>query len=110
MVLLRAPAAAAEPLLRRRSWLVAILCGVQLVLGAATWITHYGWPAWFRDYVYMVDYTVAHEGPLQVLTTTAHVVAGSLALVAALSLALWSRRTVVEDAARTTTPGAAGGR
>jgi cytochrome c oxidase assembly protein subunit 15 len=89
---LRAVRGSTQPLLRRRAGLAAILCVLQLILGAGTWITHYGWPAWFRTYVFTFDYTVSSEGPLQVLTTTTHVVAGSLALVAALSLALWSRR------------------
>lgn len=91
---LRVAGPMAQPMLMRRAWLAAILCSLQLLLGAGTWITHYGWPAWFRTYIFTFDYTVANEGLLQVLTTTTHVVAGSLALVTALSLALWSRRLI----------------
>jgi cytochrome c oxidase assembly protein subunit 15 len=105
VVALLRSAGAAEPMLRRRSWLTAILCGLQLVLGAGTWITHYGWPAWFRIYVGTPDYTVGAEGPLQVLFTTTHVVAGSLALVAALSVVLWSQRLVVSSETAATAVG-----
>jgi cytochrome c oxidase assembly protein subunit 15 len=92
VAVLRVPDLANESLLRRRGWLAAMLCALQLLLGAGTWITHYGWPAWFRHCVWTIDYTVAAEGPLQTLTTTTHVVAGSLALVTVVSMALWSRR------------------
>jgi len=36
------------------------------------------------------------EGALQVVTTTLHMAAGSLCLVAALSLVLWSRRRLAQ--------------
>lgn len=84
--------AAAEPMLVRRAGLLVALCSVQLVLGAATWVTNYAWPLWFKTYVWPLSYTVVAEGDLQVVTTTLHMAAGSLCLVAALSLVLWSRR------------------
>ncbi len=105
VAVLRVSGLADEPRLRRRAWLAAALCTVQLLLGAGTWITHYGWPAWFRHYLWTIDYTVAAEGPLQTLTTTAHVVAGSLALVTVVSMALWSRRLLTRDGPVPTTPG-----
>jgi cytochrome c oxidase assembly protein subunit 15 len=79
----------------RRAWTLLALFLLQLVLGAATWVTNYGWPAWFTDYIWRLEYTVVAEGRLQVLVTTLHVAVGSLTLVSALSVALWSRRLVV---------------
>jgi cytochrome c oxidase assembly protein subunit 15 len=75
-----------------RSGLLAALFFVQLVLGATTWVLNYGWPLWFKDYIWQLDYTVVAEGGLQVVTTTVHAAAGSLNLVVALSLVLWSCR------------------
>ena len=81
-----------EAMVVRRSGLLAALFFVQLLLGATTWVLNYGWPLWFKDYVWQLDYTVVAEGGLQVVTTTVHGAVGSLNLVVALSLALWSRR------------------
>lgn len=81
-----------EPMLVRRAGLLVGLCSVQLVLGAATWVTNYSWPLWFKTYVWTLSYTVVAEGGLQAVTTTAHTAVGSLSLIAALSLVLWSRR------------------
>lgn len=89
---LRSSVRRAEHALGRRAWLVASLYLLQLVLGVLTWLTHYGLPAWFRDYVWSFDYTIVTKGWLQALTTTTHVAAGSLTLLAAVSLVLWSRR------------------
>jgi len=83
-----------EPMLVRRGRLLAAVFAVQVVLGTATWVTHYGWPAWFTQSIWAIEYTVVANGPLQALTTTAHVVVGSLTLVSAMSLSLWSRRLV----------------
>ncbi|MHC4402147.1 MAG: heme o synthase [Planctomycetota bacterium] len=80
---------AGQPMLVRRACALAGLFGLQLALGAAAWVTNYGWPNWFRDYVWPLEYTVVAEGPLQALLTTAHVAVGSLTLVAALSLTMW---------------------
>ena len=77
-----------------RAKLLAVLFFLQLVLGAGTWATNFGLPVWFKDYVWAMDYTVVAVGRLQVLTTTAHAAVGSLNLVTALSLAMWSRRVL----------------
>ena len=74
----------------RRTWWLAGLFSVQLVLGAGAWVTNYGWPAWFRNYVWNIDYTIAAEGPLQVWTTTGHAAVGSLVLVASIAVCLWT--------------------
>ena len=79
--------------LTRRAWLLATLLLVQLALAAGAWATNYGWPAWFTGSIWPVQYTLVAQGRLQVLFTTAHAAVGSLALVASLSLSLWSRRS-----------------
>ncbi len=81
-----------EAMIVRRARLLAVLFLIQSLLGAAAWVVKYGWPGWFSDYFWSIDYTVVAEGRLQVIIRTAHVGVGSLGLVAALSLALWSRR------------------
>jgi cytochrome c oxidase assembly protein subunit 15 len=85
----------ARPMIVRRVKVLAGLFLLQLLLGAGTWVTNYGWPLWFRDLVWPLVYTVVAEGGLQVLTTTVHAAIGALNLVAAASLALWSRRLLI---------------
>ena len=80
------------PILRRRGrWLLGLFL-VQLVLGAAAWVTHYNWPAWLTGWTGEIEYTVVTGGLLQAVLTTAHVAVGSLALAVALSLTWWSLR------------------
>lgn len=78
-----------QPMIVRRVKVLAALFLLQLVLGAAAWVTNYDWPAWFAKYVWEVGYTVVHQGRLQVVTTTLHSAFGSLTLVASLNLTLW---------------------
>lgn len=80
------------PLLRSRVKWLAGLFVIQLLLGAGTWVTNFGFPAWFLDYFWAIPYTVQAESFLQAVTTTAHVAFGALNLVTASSLALWSFR------------------
>lgn len=80
------------PMLRRRGLLLLGLIVVQVTLGLATWVVNFGFPAWFTDWIWELHYTVVAEGPLQALVTTAHVAFGSLALVSAVSLWLWTNR------------------
>jgi len=81
-----------EPMIVFRARLLAGLFLTQAILGAAAWVTKYGWPGWFRNNVLAIDYTVVAEGPLQTTVRTAHVGVGACSLAAALSLALWSWR------------------
>jgi len=83
----------------RRAQLLTVLASVQVLLGIGTWITNYGIPGWFRNYIWTVSYTVTAEGPLQAWTTTAHTAVGSLTLVASLSLTLWSYRLIAPEIA-----------
>jgi len=84
-----------SPIVIRRACLLAVLMLLQLILGAATWVTNYGWPVWFTHYVWTLEYTVVAGGPWQAVLTTAHVAVASLVLVTALSLTLWSSRLPV---------------
>jgi cytochrome c oxidase assembly protein subunit 15 len=79
-------------LLTRRVKLLVALFAIQAILGAATWVTHYGWPRWFTNYIWALGYTVTAQGRLQVNATTLHAAVGSLTLVTALGLTLWSYR------------------
>jgi len=92
-ILRRCGAGQAPRRLTRGAWLLAVLTLVQVVLGAATWVTNYGWPVWFTEYVLGLEYTVVAGGALQAVVTTAHVAVASLLLVSALSLALWTWRS-----------------
>ena len=71
------------------------LCGlllVQLGLGAATWVTHYGFPSWLSGYSWAAGYTVVAKSPLQIHLTTGHVAGGSLIFATAVILAVRSLR------------------
>ena len=56
------------------------LVGVQLLLGASTWIVKYGWPNFAIDWKIASGYTVVANSLQQGLTVTAHVAVGSLIL------------------------------
>ena len=81
-----------QPMIARRARILAALLLLQLILGAAVWVTNYGWPGWFKTYVWEVKYRVVAEGRLQVWITTAHAAAGSLNLVVSAALSWWSLR------------------
>ncbi len=83
-----------EPLLRRPALALAGLIVAQLLLGAVTWLTHYGVPAWFSGYSWADSYTVQAHSLLQAHATTAHVAGGSLIFAICVVLALRSLRLV----------------
>ncbi len=84
----------------RRGRLLVGLMPLQVILGAATWVTNYGLPVWFTENVWEVEYTVVAGGAWQAIVTTAHVAVASLLLVIAVSLVLWQvRLTYVETEA-----------
>jgi hypothetical protein len=65
---------------------------LQVALACTTWVANYGWPKWFTDIFFNWNYTVVKGGLLQVWFTTAHAAVGSLVLVAAVNLSVWSWR------------------
>lgn len=73
--------------------LVALIV-VQLLLGTATWVTNFGWPAWFEGYGWAESHVIVQESLGQAVITTAHVATGSLIFVSAVLLALRSFRLV----------------
>ena len=81
-------------MLVRPSWIVAGLLGLQIILGAAVWVTNFGWPMFAADYRWTAGYVMVAESRLQAHVTTAHVAVGSLILVTALLLTLRSLRLV----------------
>jgi cytochrome c oxidase assembly protein subunit 15 len=100
-------AARALHALRSERWIVRPAAGLlalvllQVGLGAATWVTKYGWPAWMSSFDFAAGYVATAEGPTQVWLATAHVAVGSLILGASLLVALRagrlaSRRVEVE--------------
>ena len=54
------------PLLAARTRLLASLFLLQVVLAGGTWVTHYGWPAWFTGIFGTMHYTVVENGPWQI--------------------------------------------
>ncbi len=69
--------------------LLTALFFVQLILATVAWVTNYGVPGWFRDYVYATGYTVVADGPLQVSAIAAHTAIGALSLAASVGLTVW---------------------
>jgi heme a synthase len=80
------------PFLRNKSLVLASLFVLQVILACTTWVANYGWPKWFTNNVVNWNYTVIKEGVLQVWITTAHAAVGSLVLVSAFNLKVWSWR------------------
>jgi heme a synthase len=78
-------------LVRPATALVALVL-LEIGLGAATWVTKYGWPNWIADRSWAASFVVQEGSALQVWTTTAHVAMGSMVLATSLLLALRSGR------------------
>ena len=80
-----------------------VLCGlllVQIGLGMAAWVTHYGVPVWFSNFHWAASYTVEAEGPWQIHLTTAHVAGGSLIFATTVLLAARSARLFAPNRGR----------
>jgi heme a synthase len=81
----------------RALWLPSLgilgLIAVQVLLGAAAYITNYGWPTWLQA-AWNADYLVQAKGPAQIHSSTAHVAAGSLILATSVVITLRSVRLV----------------
>jgi len=73
---------------------LALLIGLQFVLGPATWIVNYGWPQWLAELPFAAGYTVQAKSLTQAMIVTAHVAVGSLALANAVVVAVRSFKFV----------------
>ena len=67
---------------------LALLVALQVVLGGATWVVQFGWPAWAADRSWTAAYTIGGGGFLQTHVVTGHAAVGSLIVAAALTTAL----------------------
>lgn len=81
-----------ERLLKRPAFLLGALILVQIGLGLATWVTHYGFPAWLSGYSWAARYTVTDQSATQIHLTTAHVACGALIFATAVVLTVRSLR------------------
>lgn len=92
-------AARAGQLRHEATWLVRPALGLaglivaQLLLGAGTWISKYGWPAFVGQHAWTAPYTIQASGALQSYIITGHVAVGSLIIVTSLLIALRSLRS-----------------
>jgi cytochrome c oxidase assembly protein subunit 15 len=68
---------------RGLGWLVAVLLGIQLLLGLATYVVKYAFPAWLGEFAFAAGYVVQEKSWWQSLIATGHVANGSLILFAA---------------------------
>lgn len=82
----------ALPWLVRPGVALLALLGLQLVLGAGTWVAKYNWPAWMGDYAFAAGHVVAAESSHQVWMTTAHVATGSLILATSMLVTMRAAR------------------
>jgi heme a synthase len=85
-----------RPLLRLALGLVAIV-GLQLALGAATWIVKFAVPAWAEGLVSNSALTLRADDWFQTNIITAHVAVGSLLLAASVATALVAWRLLATD-------------
>jgi heme a synthase len=75
-----------------RSWILAGLVFVQILLGASTWLVKYGMPQWASSIVGDPRFVNTADNALQAGIITSHVAVGSLILVTALAIALRTLR------------------
>lgn len=83
-----------QPKLFRLAALLLALIAGQLALGSGTWLVNYAWPWPPAAPQWLAAYTIVARGQLQTMITTGHVAVGSLIVVTALALTLWSWRLV----------------
>lgn len=74
--------------LARPALALGILMIGQLVLGAATWVVKFGWPASIGQYQWAAEYTVTADSIFQATIVTAHVATGSLIFGIAILIAM----------------------
>lgn len=73
------------------------LMALQLVLGPATWVVKYSWPAMLSGFDFAAGFTVQADSYVQAMLVTAHVATGSLVFVTGVMLALRSFRLARSD-------------
>lgn len=96
LMMLARPRSGGYPTIGRRiGWLIGLLTA-QLLLGGAAWVTRYGWPSWFADYVFPISYTVVAGGSLQRFVAVSHIVVGSLVMAVGVNAAMWTYRSLPE--------------
>jgi hypothetical protein len=76
------------------TWFLGALIGLQIALGAGTWVVKFAVPAWAAGWIGTPS---IQEGSwLQTHVITAHVATGSLILGIAVALALYSQRLLAD--------------
>lgn len=78
--------------LAKLTWLLCGLIGLQILLGAGTWVVKFAVPTWAADWMPFGPIANQADGWLQTHVITAHVAVGSLLLVTSLSIALYALR------------------
>jgi cytochrome c oxidase assembly protein subunit 15 len=71
---------------------LSIAIVAQIVLGLATWVTKYGFPAWLSDYEFAAAFRPTADAPWQISIATAHVAIGSMILGTSVLLAMRAHR------------------
>ena len=77
---------------------LALLIGLQFVLGPATWVVNYGWPTWLAEMPFAAGHLVQAKSLSQAMIVTAHVAVGSLVLANSVVVAMRSFRFVRMEA------------
>ncbi len=85
--------------LRALAGVLSLLVMLQIVLGGATYVAKYAFPAWLGDYAFAANFVVHEKGLVQSLITTAHVANGSLILFVAVIGAVRAMRLFHQGAA-----------
>jgi cytochrome c oxidase assembly protein subunit 15 len=83
---------------RSESWLtrpatgLALAISLQVALGAGTWVSKYGWPAWMSGFQFAAAYRPTADSAGQTSMATAHVAIGAMILASTLLVALRAGR------------------
>lgn len=74
---------------------LSIAIVAQIGLGLATWVTKYGFPAWFSRFEFAAAFRPTADASWQISIATAHVAIGSMILGTSLLIAIRAHRLVV---------------
>jgi len=89
---------------------LSLLIAAQVLLGIATYVAKYSWPAWLGEYQFAAAYVVQEKSLTQSLITTAHVANGSLFLFLSVLLAARASRCFFEFSRAGLQPARVGGK